>query len=1616
MAPNFITIFLFVILCFSIKSNYSNIEDKYFFQLYPSLDDNTPYYFYALTNKNILTINATEGNNCDIIEQKDINEYTYKDLSSTLLIDDSYLVKTCFEPDILAEIVKDDQKYIYNKDLKNIIYCYSSKILNPSITLIHEDKYVIIIYFIENISVEKYSHKIILFYPETGTFSQEEYTLKSDSLFFSLDNYYPYNCITFRETDIFCYIYYESTEILEINSFMNNYVIETEQIFENENVFPVIGNYMIGGNIYKRAVSLNRQESTIINSNMKKGTKDIYLTECHEQENNIERTILRFSYYIGEVHLGYSRVDDDYGLIIENKNLNPNLINYLFSNQDEMVILYIKGESMKTLAISRIITSGIVYSYMGYAVNDYIRYNICSNPVYMQSIYINSFINYNSKDLRYMKNNPGRKYYKYERDIGVLISCQNENNSNSFQALKIEVPQCLNELDEINGNNLHKLNFINDNDEIIFDLYNDPNLYSFRDVSINFNASEVFNNLISMTVKQNGNFFYNAIEYDKKYKQITHIRFKKKAGLLRSSTFKLPYKLTAKTGDIISYTNQMKSNICYLEISVNNNNNQECKIDFCAVCKSPDICKICDPDIAGTSVDIDTSSETYGQCICDETLGFKKSPKEYNMCICKENYSFYNGINLCLKTSILELMPTYIDDIEEKSKINIYKDCPDGCQSCIQDEKGIPKCLDCLEGYSLKGNECSDKVDDCRTGEWFKLGKYVFNYILLGECVFIFQKSELFLISDKLTCTPFMTNSHYEYISNCLYNNSNINKTQFLDTENVIAYDPSSEGIIAEKYFENDKYYFHLLNFHNKKQISDSISSLELINFPSDLDLLLFKVDIKRDDTISTQVEYQFYNSIPNKIYQKKNLKELISENLETKLILPLSWSEEQLKKMNELEDIKIAFDSSHKFYLDVCYKFTNSENEDVYLEDRKKEYYMDVPFCEEKCSFDGFVEHDIFKAICTCNFKENPDNFNNVKFKSQEKNKKFEEVFIGPNIQSIKCAFHSSINKTLGKNAGIYLTLILLISFFGLFIYYMSKEKDLEKNNLEKLIKDLGYQTEEKKTIPPKDEETKVIKYNTQKIKNFPEKEKKNIAPFICKVEKHKNPDDITNNNSFYINNRTSNLEEEINNKQKLNNREKNEKSFVEKLGERRCKKSIDDYYSIDGINHNIRINENDKILSSQREEKPFLLLKENLKPYSKDAKEEKKVKRNIENKNSSKKDYSDDNKKENSNFQINFEISENNKSQTKEQKSSIHNNNNYSIDQVNISDIPKKVELKIISRNTNELNHDKKMDSSSDIETVKNIVSSFKSKDSNVISSSISPDTNTKEGQSQSISQPADPGKKSDNDILKYINAREFIVVDEEFEKIKNKEDDCCIFFCSMWCTNSTIYFAFIDKCNKYETKFIRFSLIILLISLYLFTNTLLIFNRSMVRLYYDFSAYFLVNILLSLLIINPIIILIRKYFTLKNIIYEVINFYKENKEKENIIDELRKKIDDYFTNKYSSKAIILYGVFSLIFLIFNCFLVICFCGIYPNSVVKLLLINTPLCILFTSCFTAIFYLIGILLRFKSIETHNESMYNISRLFFPFLLSCNTIKKIICSRKESSNPMEENHQENIN
>ena len=100
-------LFNFIIFLFFqeiIKSD--NVEEnKYYFQLYPSWGQDTPFYFNAQAKNELMTINSTDGDNCNILERKTIEENSYIDISSTNIIDDTYLVKTCFGPDKLVEIL-----------------------------------------------------------------------------------------------------------------------------------------------------------------------------------------------------------------------------------------------------------------------------------------------------------------------------------------------------------------------------------------------------------------------------------------------------------------------------------------------------------------------------------------------------------------------------------------------------------------------------------------------------------------------------------------------------------------------------------------------------------------------------------------------------------------------------------------------------------------------------------------------------------------------------------------------------------------------------------------------------------------------------------------------------------------------------------------------------------------------------------------------------------------------------------------------------------------------------------------------------------------------------------------------------------------------------------------------------------------------------------------------------------------------------------------------------------------------------------------------------------------------------------------------------------------------
>ena len=211
-----ITLILFLLFTLNyISKSQNDLDEKYFFQLYPSRDKIKPYLFYmSIHNSRLITINSTEKENCSIIENIKINEYPIKDLSSVFLFNETFLIKTCFGPDKIVEIIDEKNETFINyskNNLNNTKFCYSTTIYNPYNALFNET--IIITYWIEftiNEGKEKYIHKCILFYPRIKKFS-DEFILQSNYIGNILyNNFYAKKCITFRFKEIYCYIALDS--------------------------------------------------------------------------------------------------------------------------------------------------------------------------------------------------------------------------------------------------------------------------------------------------------------------------------------------------------------------------------------------------------------------------------------------------------------------------------------------------------------------------------------------------------------------------------------------------------------------------------------------------------------------------------------------------------------------------------------------------------------------------------------------------------------------------------------------------------------------------------------------------------------------------------------------------------------------------------------------------------------------------------------------------------------------------------------------------------------------------------------------------------------------------------------------------------------------------------------------------------------------------------------------------------------------------------------------------------------------------------------------------------------------------------------------------------------
>ena len=175
-------------------------------------------------------------------------------------------------------------------------------------------------------------------------------------------------------------------------------------------------------------------------------------------------------------------------------------------------------------------------------------------------------------------------------------------------------------------------------------------------------------------------------------------------------------------------------------------------------------------------------------------------------------------------------------------------------------------------------------------------------------------------------CTDLITKEQikeiYQYLKeNIIKNNSNI----IIESKNVI---------------------FQVSSLESQKDNKANISSIDLGNCEQALknkenltdndELIIFKIDIKNNDSSLTYVQYEIYNSV--------NMKQLsldVCKNITIKMTVPVILEQTQLSLISNVEESGYnVFDITDDFYNDVCSVYTAENGADMVLSSRKTRIY----------------------------------------------------------------------------------------------------------------------------------------------------------------------------------------------------------------------------------------------------------------------------------------------------------------------------------------------------------------------------------------------------------------------------------------------------------------------------------------------------------------------------------------------------------------------------------------------------------------------------------------------------------------------------------------------------
>ena len=534
-------------------------------------------------------------------------------------------------------------------------------------------------------------------------------------------------------------------------------------------------------------------------------------------------------------------------------------------------------------------------------------------------------------------------------------------------------------------------------------------------------------------------------------------------------------------------------------------------------------CDTCNKDlgfynIPGTTICINKTKEgeyydenckCYKKCYKDCLTCSGEALDEYHMnclsCDIAQGFEFYPKNSNCLKCKSLnkqvnEEETECIDEIIETKNI-ITEGCHPQCIKCTGPpsiENGIEKqnCITCQPGFYLKNGSCiksytcpykffyQAKIDKNADAEQkICLDKnencpcaLPFYYPNTQECVAICPLDMIFYQGCQISDVPNGLNTLINlvklYFRQGLINS--LSQSIILNELNNIIGEIIIKITLEKLYSKINSITRRLQSELNNEILNDSkensidLGECEMIlrkhyNISNDIDLVLLKLDIKKNNSKLSHTQYE----ILNPFNRSEILNLSICEEQEQKIALInqiySSTNSKILSKLIELNNIESnCLSKNNKLFTDYCFNLISETGADVLIQDRLLDYNYEEILCQSGCKLHE-INTKSNTVSCLCPIKNgfgNIDIFNTEQIYEEEiinlqenidindkymKNHKKE--YSNNNLKALKCI--KNITSDFAKNYILIILTIFICIHLLLGITFIYKNKENKKKKI---------------------------------------------------------------------------------------------------------------------------------------------------------------------------------------------------------------------------------------------------------------------------------------------------------------------------------------------------------------------------------------------------------------------------------------------------------------------------------------------------------------------------------------------------------------------------------------